>query len=55
MPHAMTRAAAGSASRLAGTEATGSPPAWLSSSGATETWAARVTANGAASHGGNGR
>ena len=46
--------AAGAASRLAGTDATGTPPNVATSSGDTAAWAARVTASGAASHGGPG-
>ena len=51
----MMRAAAGSANRLAGTDATGRPPARAITKGATATWAAKVTANGSATNRGRGR
>lgn len=54
-PQAMISAAAGSASRLAGTPTTGSPPDRPTSSGPTATCAARVTPNAAATGRGPGR
>src|SRR5581483_10504312 len=53
-PHTMTAPAAGAASRLAGTVASGTPPNAVASSGATPACAAIVTASGATSHRGPG-
>src|SRR5439155_24016855 len=44
-PHIITGPAAGTAMTLAGSAATGSPPQPGTSTGATPTWAASVTAN----------
>ena len=46
MPHTITGPAAGTASRLAGSDASGMPPNTGSSTGATPAWAASVTASG---------
>ena len=54
-PHAITGPAAGTARRLAGSEATGSPPKTGISTGATPTWAASVTPSASASGRGPGR
>ena len=45
IPHIITGPAAGTARRLAGTAATGSPPKTGTSTGATPSWAASVTAS----------
>src|SRR5262249_48030564 len=54
-PHIISGPATGTASRLAGTETTGSPRNALTATGATPTWAAIVTAAASASERGPGR
>src|SRR5581483_2910745 len=54
MPHIITGPAAGTARRLAGSEATGSPPNTGTRTGATPNWAAIVTPNASASGRGPG-
>jgi hypothetical protein len=53
-PQSITGPVAGTASRFAGRDATGSPPATGSSNGDTASWAAAVTESGSASHRGPG-
>lgn len=53
-PHTMSGPATGTASRLAGTAATGTSPNVATSRGDTATWAASVTDRGPASHRGPG-
>ena len=54
-PHTIAGPAAGTASRFAGMDATGSPPVSPASSGATASWAASVTASASTSQRGPGR
>jgi hypothetical protein len=51
-PHTVSGAATGTASMLAGSEATGIPPKAGTRNGATPAWAAIVTATGSVSHAG---
>src|SRR5207237_3406181 len=48
IPHIITGPAAGTARRLAGSDATGTPPKTGTSTGATPSWAAMVTPRGSA-------
>jgi len=53
-PHIITKPATGTASRLAGSETTGRPPNVVTNTGATPSWAAKVTAKASASGAGPG-